>query len=370
MTRVILFGTCDMGKPRSRIMVAAARSAGIEVIELRYPLWEGIEDKSQLHGRLAKLGLVLRAALITPWLLLRYLFAPRHDAVWIGYPGPWEVLLLWPLAKLRRKPIVWDMFISLYDTIVRDRTLTPPTSLKAKLLFALERTAMRAADRVTLDTQTHAHAIADLFRIPREKVAHVFVGAEPEHFHPLPEKPMGDVVQVLFYGQCIPLHGMETIVEAAAGCGNDFHFRLIGTGQEADKIAARIEELGLNNIDWTPWVPYPTLRDEMARADVVLGIFGDSEKAANVIPNKVFQALACNKPIITRDSPAIRELVEPNTPEIALVPPADYAALLAALHRFRSDRLSIRFSIHDQIRSQISPNRLGESWLAPLSHGN
>ena len=67
-----------------------------------------------------------------------------------------------------------------------------------------------------------------------------------------------------------------------------------------------------------------------------LGIFGTGDKAARVIPNKVFQALACACPVITGDTPAARELLTDGA-DALLVPPGDARALAGAVRRLASD---------------------------------
>jgi glycosyltransferase involved in cell wall biosynthesis len=51
-----------------------------------------------------------------------------------------------------------------------------------------------------------------------------------------------------------------------------------------------------------------------------------------VIPNKVFQALACGTPVVTADTPATRELLRDGESAL-LVPPGDPAALVDAIRR-------------------------------------
>jgi glycosyltransferase involved in cell wall biosynthesis len=69
---------------------------------------------------------------------------------------------------------------------------------------------------------------------------------------------------------------------------------------------------------------------------VCLGIFGTSEKARRVVPNKIFQAMAVGRPIVTADTPAIRELLV-HEREGLLVPAGDPDALAAALVRLAGD---------------------------------
>ena len=43
---------------------------------------------------------------------------PQHDVVVVGYLGQLDVLLIRPFTWLRDVPLVWDTFLSLYDTVV------------------------------------------------------------------------------------------------------------------------------------------------------------------------------------------------------------------------------------------------------------
>lgn len=333
--RVLLWGTYDTGKPRVRILREGLRRSGVEVLEIHHALWAAIEDKSQVRGAGRWLKLVVGALLAYPRLLWRYLTAPQHDVVLIAYPGIIDLFVLRAFAWMRRVPISLDWFLSAYDTIVLDRRLMHRCNPAAGTIFAVEWCAIRLADMVFMDTAAHARRMERLFGLSEGRIGRVWVGAEAGEFA-LADIPCDNVdnrnLAVLFYGQCIPLHGASTIVEAASLLRDapiDWH--LIGTGQEARKIDAELERLQLPRVHRVDWVPYERLREALARADVVLGIFGTSDKAASVIPNKVFQTLMARRPLITRDSAAIRELVAHSPPHVQLVAPGDAKALAAAV---------------------------------------
>jgi glycosyltransferase involved in cell wall biosynthesis len=367
--RAVFWGTFDLGKPRNRILLRGLRSlreTGAEVVVCHREVWGGVEDKSRLSG-LRRLAFLLRWLLAYPGLIARYLRLPRHDAVLVGYLGQLDVLVLWPFARLRRVPVIWDAFLSLHDTVVEDRKLVSPRHPLARFLFAWEWLACRAAARVILDTRAHAAHFVRTFHLPPERVGAVFVGAEPEVFPPMPIGSRAGAIRVLFYGQLIPLHGVETILRAArAAREEDFEWTLIGQGQEEDLVRRMLAEEPLERLRWIPWVPYEDLARRIHDADVCLGIFGAGGKAARVIPNKVFQAVSANRPLITRDSPAIRELLAEG-PGVYLVPPADPDALLDALRRFRAERQALAgVELHAAARERIEPRAIGQELLAVL----
>lgn len=366
--RVVCWGTYDLGKPRNRILLRGLCEAGVELVEIHSDVWRGVEDKGHIAGTGRKLALMVKWLAAYPGLIWRYIRAPRHDAVLVGYMGHLDVLVLWPFARLRGVPVVWDVFLSLYGTVVEDRRIVGRANPMAWLLFAGEWLACRAARRLVLDTGAHADYFARLYGIAFEKTASVLVGVEPEAFLPSAADPGdGDDLTVLFYGQFIPLHGIDTIVHAARAAGDErIRWILIGRGQEEDRIRQLLAEAPAN-VEWIEWVEYRELRDHIARADICLGIFGDTDKAARVIPNKVFQILCAGAPLITRDSPAIRELLSPDMPGVYLVPPGDPEALLAAVRRFAGERDSLPpRPLHRDLAPRIAPAAIGARMLSVI----
>ena len=133
------------------------------------------------------------------------------------------------------------------------------------------------------------------------------VGAEEGLFDPQPVEAARRPVRVLFYGSFIGLQGPEVIAQAAALTA-EVHWTFIGDGP----LRQRCEHLCKDrpNITFLPWIPYQQLPAQIAEADILMGVFGNSQKAARVIPNKVYQSLACGRIVVTQPSPSYPEEIQ------------------------------------------------------------
>ena len=318
--RVLYFGTYERGYPRNAQVISCLRGAGVEVLERHVSVWDGRRENWRA-GPTAAARLALAE--------IRLLQAPRDefDAVIVGYPGHLDL----PAARraARGRPVVFNPLVSLSDTFVADRGRFRSGSAAARALAAIDRRALRAADLVVADTCANADHLAELAGLSTSQVEVAFVGAEDRLFGPAwsPAEPF----TVLFVGKLIPLHGLETVLTAARAAP-ELRFRLVGSGQLEPLLRTRPA-----NVAWQRWVEYEQLPAELHRAGCALGIFGTSDKAQRVIPNKAFQALACGTPLITGDTPGARELLVDDQSAL-LVPPGDAEALAAALGRLASDR--------------------------------
>lgn len=366
--KIVLWGTYDVGKPRIRILRDGLRARGVDVIEIHKNTWGDTEDKSALRGLRAWLRRGLRLLAAYPQLIWRYLCAPAHDLVLVSYPGQLDVLLLRPFAWLRRKRVAFDWFISAFDTVVDDRHLLGRGNPLAWLLWTGEWLAAHAADIAFMDTAAHARRMETLFRLRPGSVGHVWVGAEQAFFLRATPQAANAGLHVLFYGQFIPLHGIGTIVEAARLLRNEpVRWTLIGRGQEAPRIRAMLAEVPLPLLKWLDWVPYDQLGTSIQHADVCLGIFGTSGKAASVIPNKVFQIVAAGRPLVTRDSPAVRELLADAPPCARLIAPGDARALASAVRGWIGCTSTQDPPCHAALRPRIDKLAVARQFLALIA---
>ena len=280
------------------------------------------------------------------------------DVVVVGYPGHFDLRVARRIAHGR--PIVFNPLVSLYDTLVGDRKRFRPWSPAARMLHVVDRGAFRAADLVVADTNAHAAFFRRRFGLAGDRVEVALVGAEEALFRPGWQQP--EPFHVLFVGKLIPLHGLDTIL-AAAALVPEIPFRVVGDGQLAPLLDDRTA-----NVEHVEWIPYPELPTAYQRAGCALGVFDTGAKAARVIPNKVFQALACARPVITADTPAARELLTDGA-DALLVPPGDPAALAEAVRRIAaSGELSVRLAEGGRAtyEARASEEILGARWRTLL----
>lgn len=311
--RICYFGTYLQNYPRNKIIIDGLRRNGVEVIECHVDLWKGIEPRwHEIKSTIGKIKIVCKVILAYLQLFFMHQDIIRaYDVMIVGYTGHFDIFLARLLASLKRKPLIFDAFVSLYNTFVQDRCLFPPNSLLARLLYIIDRTSCILSDQVFLDTYSHIKYFKDFLKINNTRFCCLWVGADDTVYYPLKIKKKDKEFIVLFIGGFIPLQGVEYIVQAAYLLKGEqnIKFRLVGSGQEYEKINKMVKQLGVKNIEFTGWLPYENLPHEIASAQICLGIFGTTEKAKKVIPNKVYMSLAMAKPVITGDSPAVNEVL-------------------------------------------------------------
>ncbi len=315
MRGVCFFGGFAEGYPRSEVIRKGLGALGVRVIICR---------ASRRH----------RVWRRYPVLLWRYLRTPPdHDVIFVPEFRHKDVPLAAVLAKAAKKICVFDPLVSRYDTRVGDRGDARAGSLQAWHNRNLDRWSMRLPDLVLADTSAHAEYYRREFAGRGSRVEVLPVGYDDSLFSPAGGNVNGEGEQtVLFFGNYLPLHGVETIVAAAEMLSGvrSIRFDLVGDGQTFPGVERFVRERNLTNVRLSPRIPMSALPARIASATVCLGIFGSTDKARRVVPNKVYQCMGMGKAVVTERSAAVEEFFRDGQ-DIVMVPPADPAALAEAV---------------------------------------
>lgn len=173
-----------------------------------------------------------------------------------------------------------------------------------------------------------------------------------------------------FWGKFIPLQGVPYIVKAAKILENepDISFEIIGRGQTYAESASLAEELKLNNTKFSGLVSFKDLPLYLKRFDVCLGIFGNTFKTKRVIPNKIYEAIALARPVITANTPAINELFtnEENVLLCRVADPEDLAAKILILKNNPELKNKIARGGYQLYLNHCRPQVIGKKLLADL----
>ena len=291
------------------------------------------------------------------------------DAIFIGFLGHPFVPII---SKITKKPILFDAFISIYDTLCFDRKAFSRHSLLGKLSFYLDKESCNASNIVLLDTNSHIDYFSYTFYIGKDKFRRILVGADDTIFYPRRPAAYDDLFHVLYYGEFNPLHGIEYIVKAAAILEkeNDIRFTIIGKGREHARIVQMATNLRVSNIEFIDWVPYKSLPDFITRSDLCLGgHFGDSLKSKRVIAGKTYQMMAMKKPLILGNNNANKEIFSDGENAL-MVNHSNEEELAGAILKLKNDdnlRNKIASNAYNIFKNQCSISEIGRQIRSVLN---
>lgn len=223
----------------------------------------------------------------------------------------WSAFLL---SKLKRKPWIFEL---------RDLW---PESIKAvgamkdgwllSLLEKIELFLYRDANLVIPNSPSFKDNLIER-GIKGDKIKVIPNGANTELFTPRPkdqailnELNLEDKFVVGYLGTHGMAHGLDFILDAAADIeSKDIHFLFIGDGSEKDALVKQASELGLENVTFHDPIPKEKVPDYLSVFDISLVPLKKNDTFKTVIPSKIFEAVAMQKPILLGVEGQAEELV-------------------------------------------------------------
>jgi glycosyltransferase involved in cell wall biosynthesis len=334
-------------------------------------------SKARLPTKAIALIRFLLGNLLSVLKVLRIQGRERTPA-YIPYPS---IFFLWWSSWIptRWRPrCIADAYISVWDSMYRDRCNRGSPSLAERALKAFESRALRAANVVLVDTLANKQMFAKEFGIDNRFIAALPLAIQDSQFlNAFRAEAKDETITVLFVGTLIPLHGINTILEAIKLLMPDprFQFHLLGDGQDGYLIEHFSAGLSIERFTWIrEWVDLSGIAEEIRDADICLGVFGGTGKAERVLPFKIYMYLASGKAIVTQPSFSLPDATPPPPLCASLgTSPQDVANAITQLANDQSLRNTLASDSRAYYIKYLGHDRLASDWrklLTRFSTGN
>jgi glycosyltransferase involved in cell wall biosynthesis len=225
-------------------------------------------------------------------------------------------------AKLFNKKLIVEMYISLYDTLVRDRKYLEDESKEAKICRQKDILALTKSDYIIHTSSQELNYWKKFLGINIEQNKVFIAPICSVSSLVLKRSFMQDgILKICWWGSFIPLHGLDNILQAMKILQQrEVKFTCNLFGVDNHSFPQYAEKVQLAQLE-----PNVVLRKDLSfvdgslpqylvdNCDLALGIFGNTDKALNAVPNKLIEALSMGIPTLTMNSPALKEFFNPET---------------------------------------------------------
>lgn len=286
-------------------------------------------------------GMVRTVANNTSFMLTALVHAtlrmPRTDVLIASSPPFFPHITGRLLAAFRRTPLVLEVR-DLWPDYLVGLGILRRGSFAARRLFQLERSLLQAAAAIVVVTEAFREKVIEKGIAP-DRVLVVPNGVDLERYRgalPAADRMAGDAFTLGYLGNFGAGQDLTIAVRAAALLQQDrVRIVLVGDGPDRARVEAHARAAGLNNLTIRDSIPKEQTEACYHSFDVCFTPLAPIPELQDTIPSKIFEIMACERPVLASAGGETRRLVERSGCGIA-VAPGDAAAVAAAVRTFRS----------------------------------
>jgi glycosyltransferase involved in cell wall biosynthesis len=246
------------------------------------------------------------------------------------------------IARLKRRPFVLEIRDLWPKSVVELGQLGPGLILST--LEGLEKWLYRSAAGVVVNTRTFREHIMQR-GVAENDIELIYNGIDPTLFAPRPKNRallsrhgLDGFFTVAYVGTLGLAHGLTLLVDVAERLKErrDLRFVLIGDGADRAKLEADIASRGLENIVMLGLQPRDAMPEWIASIDLLLVMLRDLPVFETVIPSKIFEFLAEERPVVLAARGEIRRMMEEADGAIVIDPEVE-DQMVDAIERVMDD---------------------------------
>ena len=283
----------------------------------------------------------------------------------------------WWLAWWKRVPFVFEVR-DLWPESLAAVGAGGEGSLLHRTLGAIAGFLYRRASHIVVVTPAFKDHLIRHWQVPEAKISIVENGVETNLFHLDPAAPaartelhLEDRFLICYIGTMGMAHGLETLIAAAERLQSALPaatFLVIGEGAEKQRIVELAAARSLPNIRFLDQQARERIPAYISAADVCLVMLKKTELFKTVIPTKLLEYMACERPVIVAVDGQARQIVEAAGAGV-FVEPEDSDALVQAVLNLSSDpqrRQRMGATGREYIVRRLSRERTAQDYLTVL----
>lgn len=239
----------------------------------------------------------------------------KHDVIIATSPQFFTTWAAWGISKIRRKPWIFELR-DLWPESIK----TVGAMKQGRIIDMLEKIELglyRDADKVV--------AVTDAFKanligrgIDADKIDVITNGSNVELFYERPKNQelldqlsLNGKFIIGYIGTHGLAHSLDFIVRSIAKITDpDIHFLFIGDGAMKQTVVSLAKELNLKNVTFLNPVSKNEVPKYLAICDVSLAPLKKEDNFKTVIPSKIFEASAMQKPTLLGVEGQAQEIIE------------------------------------------------------------
>lgn len=244
---------------------------------------------------------------------------PKPEVVIATSPQLLVALSGWWLAWWKRVPFVFEVR-DLWPESLAAVGAGREGTLLHRTLGAIAGFLYRRADRIVVVTPAFKDHLIRHWNVPAAKISVVENGVETDLFRLDPaamevrkQLKLEDRFLICYIGTMGNAHGLETLIAAAEELQAALPralFLLIGEGAEKERIVELAAGRGLSNVRFLSQQPRERIPAYISAADLCLVMLKKTELFKTVIPTKLLEYMACQRPVIVAVDGQARQIVE------------------------------------------------------------
>lgn len=262
--------------------------------------------------------------------------AGQPDLIVVGSPPLFNVIAARLLARVKRCPFIFWVADLWPESAVQLGALRNQAFIW--LSERLEWSTYQRASLVWAVTEKMRDTLIQRGLSPK-RIFLIKNGVDTTKFRPLPQSEARAALgwdsrfTVLYAGTHGLSHGLTTILDAAEQLRDrhDIHFVLVGDGAEKANLIAQAQSRELQNVTFLASLPHNRIPQLLAAADVCLAHARKVELFEGMLPIKMYEAMACARPILLGLNGEARRIAEQEAGAALYIGPENPDALVSAV---------------------------------------